>query len=68
MIIYLRHPIHGTKVAITSMEAEYDEQNGWEQYDPTEPSEVEPAVVEAAPSNELEVKRRRGRPSAATAA
>lgn len=75
MTIYLRHPVHGTKVAVMAMEAEYDEQNGWERYDPNavEEVEVEEAVsqetaVEAAPSNELEVKRRRGRSSAAAAA
>jgi hypothetical protein len=31
-IIYLRHPRHGEKVAISDMEAEYDEQNGWTRY------------------------------------
>lgn len=73
MTIYLRHPVHGTKVAVMAMEAEYDEQNGWERYDPNAVEEVEEVVsqetvVEAAPYNELEVKRRRGRPSAAAAA
>lgn len=73
MTIYLRHPVHGTKVAVMAMEAEYDEQNGWERYDPNAVEEVEEAVsqetvVEAAPSNELEVKRRRGRTSVAAAA
>lgn len=73
MTIYLRHPVHGTKVAVMAMEAEYDEQNGWERYDPNAVEEVEEAVsqetvAEVAPSNELEVKRRRGRSSAAAAA
>jgi hypothetical protein len=73
MTIYLRHPVHGTKVAVMAMEAEYDEQNGWERYDPNAVEEVEEVapeetVAEVAPSNELEVKRRRGRPSAAAAA
>lgn len=58
MTIYLRHAVHGTKVATMAMEAEYDEQNGWERYNPDTPS----APEEAAPANELEVKRRRGRP------
>ncbi len=31
-IIYLRHPRHGEKVAISDLEAEYDEQNGWTRY------------------------------------
>ena len=58
MTIYLRHPVHGTKVATMAMEAEFDEQNGWERYNPDTPS----APEAAAPANELEVKRRRGRP------
>lgn len=29
MVIYLRHPIHGTKVAIAENEAAADEANGW---------------------------------------
>lgn len=60
MTIYLRHAVHGTKVATLTMEAEFDEQNGWERYNPDTPS----APEAAAPANELEVKRRRGRPPA----
>ena len=33
MVIYLRHPVHGTKVAIAEAEAEADVKNGWERYD-----------------------------------
>ena len=67
-IIYLEHPIHGTKVATMDAEAENDEQNGWVRYTPDTPSiseEVEPIeeeiseVEEAAPVNTLEVKRTR---------
>ena len=54
MHIYLRHPRHGTKVAIAEAEAEADECNGWVRYTPGEPD---------APVNELEAKRRR-RPAA----
>ena len=32
MVIYLRHPKHGTKVAICEAEAVQDEKNGWERY------------------------------------
>lgn len=32
-VIYLRHPDHGVKVATMDLEAEYDEQNGWERFD-----------------------------------
>ena len=33
MVIYMRHPIHGNKVAILEAEAEADEKNGWERYE-----------------------------------
>ena len=55
MNIYLKHPVHGAKVATMELEAEMDEQNGWTRYNPDTTSEPE----EAAPVNVLEVKRRR---------
>ena len=58
MVIYLKHPKHGTKVAICDMEAVADEKNGWTRYTLATLSEKAAPVV-----NELEVKRRRGRPS-----
>ena len=70
-VIYLRHPQHGAKVAISDMEAENDIQNGWEEFDPTD-SELDAApksdVVEddvapaPEPVNQLQ-PRRRGRRS-----
>tara|TARA_R110000868_G_scaffold83095_1_gene234772 strand:+ start:50 stop:220 length:171 start_codon:yes stop_codon:yes gene_type:complete len=33
MVIYMRHPIHGNKIAIAEAEAEADEKNGWERYE-----------------------------------
>ena len=54
MIIYLEHPVHGTKVATMDLEAEMDEKNGWTRYNPDTSSEPE-----VAPVNVLEVKRRR---------
>lgn len=54
MIIYMRHPVHGTKIATMDLEAEADEQNGWERYTPGTPDKPP-----AAPVNVLEVKRRR---------
>jgi hypothetical protein len=54
MVIYLKHPIHGAKVATMHLEAEADEENGWVRYNIDTPSEPE-----AAPVNVLEVKRRR---------
>ena len=55
MVIYLSHPVHGTKVAISDVEAAEDEKNGWSRYNPDTPTEAAPVVNElAAP--------RRGRP------
>lgn len=51
--IYLRHPIHGTKVATMDIEAEEDEKNGWVVYNPDTPKEIQKAV----PINGLESKR-----------
>ena len=61
-IIYLKHLIHGSKVATMEAEAEYDEANGWKRYNlDTQLEEVAEIVEEAiaAPVNTLEVKRRR---------
>ena len=56
MHIYLKHERHGSKVAISDLEATDDEKNGWVRYNPDTPEEpAAPAV------NALEVKRR-GRP------
>jgi hypothetical protein len=46
------------------LEAEFDEQNGWERYNPDTPS----APEVAAPANALDVKRRRSRPPVEVAA
>lgn len=64
MNIYLRHPRHGTKVAISHQEARDDMEWGWEEYDPNDPDEMEtPAASEEEPSgasvNQLSGKRRR---------
>ena len=68
-VIYLRHPKHGAKVAISDLEAENDIQNGWEEFDPNdliapdeEPAaatDLEPDIAPAEPVNRL--PRRRGR-------
>tara|TARA_R110000823_G_scaffold207794_1_gene338357 strand:- start:443 stop:613 length:171 start_codon:yes stop_codon:yes gene_type:complete len=52
MHIYLKHPIHGTKIATMSLEVEYDETKGWVRYNPDTPK-----VEVAEPVNTL--KRRR---------
>jgi hypothetical protein len=55
-VIYMKHAVHGAKVANMEAEAVADEANGWVRYTLDTPSEV---VEEAAPVNVLEVKRRR---------
>jgi hypothetical protein len=54
MVIYMRHSIHGNKVAIAEAEAEADEKNGWERYT------LESTEPELEPVNEL--AKPRGRP------
>ena len=45
--IYLRHPTHGAKIAISWNEAQEDMAHGWEEFDPSVPDEPEsPASVE----------------------
>ena len=55
-MIYMRHPVHGTKVATMEAEAIYDEESGWKRYTPGEapPSDTSESVNELVP-------RRRGR-------
>jgi hypothetical protein len=63
MNIYLRHPVHGLKIAISDVEAAMDAEYGWEEYDPLEPAarQDEPAASpEPAPAvNELKARRKR---------
>ena len=57
--VYMKHPVHGIKIATLEMEVEFVEQHGWVRYNPEEPEESEenePVLV-----NQLQVKRR-GRP------
>ena len=54
MVIYLKHPIHGAKVATMELEAIADEKNGWVRYTLDTPDFELAATV-----NVLEVKRRR---------
>lgn len=56
-VIYMSHEVHGAKVATMELEAIEDEKNGWVRYTLDTPVEAAPVV------NELEVKRRRGRPA-----
>lgn len=54
-VIYLRHPVHGAKVATLDMEADYDERNGWQRYTPG----VEDEQNAAPPVNLLGRRRRK---------
>jgi len=67
-VIYLKHPVHGHKVACSDIEADYDESHGWERYTIDTPvieeTVVEETQVEAAPANTLEVKTRRRKTTA----
>ena len=51
-VIYLKHFLHGTKVAVMELEAIADEKNGWTRYNPNQP-----AVPEPTPEVKPEVKR-----------
>ena len=56
-VIYLHHPTHGAKVAISDMEADRDRENGWEDYDPNKVN-VESASDDIEPVNELQPRPR----------
>lgn len=44
-VIYLTHPVHGAKVACSDIEADFDQQHGWERYNPdAEEAPVDPVV------------------------
>jgi hypothetical protein len=52
-VIYMKHEVHGAKVATMELEAIADEANGWVRYT------LDTPVEEVAPINVLEVKRRK---------
>jgi hypothetical protein len=54
MHIYLKHPRHGTKVAVAEAEAVYDEKSGWVRFDPTAAPPPPPGG-----DNEMNPRRRR---------
>jgi hypothetical protein len=64
--IYLRHYKHGTKIAISWLEAREDMEQGWEEFDPSEDVDSDtPASAEMSASedsgmqNQLKARRRR---------
>jgi hypothetical protein len=54
-VIYMKHEIHGAKVANMEAEAVADEKNGWVRYTLDTPSEVQ----EAAPKKEVKPRARK---------
>jgi hypothetical protein len=74
-VIYLTHPVHGAKVAISEHEAQQDEMYGWSRYEPEAPAPATNAFAHpldhdgdgrlgGSPAGEQST-RRRGRPRAA---
>ena len=68
-VIYLKHPVHGAKVASSDIEAQMDCANGWEEFDPAVSVAPAPSVIAQTvavaeePVNSLAAEpRRRGRP------
>jgi hypothetical protein len=61
--IYLKHPVHGAKVAIATDEAAADKRNGWEEFDPSAPKAPVEEPAEAPVVNALPLKRGRARKS-----
>jgi hypothetical protein len=59
-VIYMVHPVHGAKVAISEHEAECDEMYGWERFDPAAPADEDEEAV-----NEMAAPKRRPRRRAA---
>lgn len=50
MPVYLRHPLHGEKIAYNEIEASDDRAHGWVEFDPpAPPAPVVEEVVEEAP-------------------
>lgn len=61
-VIYLKHPVHGSKVAISDHEANYDEMHGWKRYNPETPVAAAPEDVPVEAVNLMAEPKRRGRP------
>lgn len=62
-VIYMVHPAHGAKVAISEQEAIFDETNGWMRYDHATPDAADvDEDNENVPVNEMAEPKRRGRP------
>jgi hypothetical protein len=60
-VIYMVHPTHGAKVAISDAEAILDAMDGWERYDVTTSSVMTDDDDEDEIVNEMAAPKRRGR-------
>lgn len=63
-ITYLKHPVHGTKIATMEPEVEADVENGWEVYNPNEQHEkisnsLAENIYDIEANKPEEIKRRR---------
>ena len=56
-VIYLRHPLHGDKVACSDSEAAYDKHHGWTEYDPNQTVEI-PSFLKIESDNKLKPGRK----------
>jgi hypothetical protein len=63
-VIYLVHPTHGAKVAISETEANYDAMSGWQRYDVDTSTILADDDGDDEPVNEMAAPKRRGRPRA----
>ena len=63
-VIYLVHPTHGAKVAISETEANYDAISGWQRYDVDTSTVLADDDGDDEPVNEMAAPKRRGRPRA----
>jgi hypothetical protein len=62
-VIYMVHPSHGAKVAISDEEANYDAMSGWQRYD-VDTSTILTDDDDDESVNEMAAPKRRGRPRA----
>ena len=63
-IIYMKHPVHGAKVATAPEEAAQDRRNGWMEFDPSvaQPAQAPSSDEQETPIlNALPIRRGRAR-------
>lgn len=63
-VIYMVHPTHGAKVAISDAEAILDAMDGWQRYNVDTSTVLADDDGNDEPVNEMAAPKRRGRPRA----